>query len=135
MGLRCLHTSIFIEAPSLERLPTKAKEDPSPHEMRVSPTGHQPSISWSQRTAIIVVIIIIIIIIIIITINTIIITIITIIIIIISIIVIIIIIIIIIFGSVYCCDELSSVILILSLLVLSLFYLICHIYLILLYFY
>ena len=34
--------------PSLETLPTKAKEDPSPHEMRLSPTGHQPSISWSR---------------------------------------------------------------------------------------
>ena len=32
---------------SLERLPTKAKEDPSPHEMRLSPAGHQTSISWS----------------------------------------------------------------------------------------
>ena len=38
----------FIETPSLERLPTKAKEDPSPHEMRLSPAGHQPSISWSR---------------------------------------------------------------------------------------
>ena len=47
MGLRCCHTSIFIETPSLEGLPTKAKEDPSPHEMRLSPAGHQPSISWS----------------------------------------------------------------------------------------
>ena len=43
--LRCLHTSIFIETPSLEGLPTKAKEDPSPHEMRLSSGGHQPSIS------------------------------------------------------------------------------------------
>ena len=48
MGLRCLHTSIFIETPSLEGLPTKAKEDPSPHEMRLSPVGYQPSISWSR---------------------------------------------------------------------------------------
>ena len=39
----CLHTSIFIETPSLEGLPSKAKEDPSPHEMRLSPTGHQPN--------------------------------------------------------------------------------------------
>ena len=45
----CLHTSIFIKTPSLEGLPTKAKEDPSHNEMRLSPTGHQPSISWSQR--------------------------------------------------------------------------------------
>ena len=44
----CLHTSIFIETPSLEGLPTKAKEDPSPHEMRLSPAGHKPSISWSR---------------------------------------------------------------------------------------
>ena len=41
-------TSIFIKTWSLEGLPTKAKEDPSPHEMRLSPVGHQPSISWSQ---------------------------------------------------------------------------------------
>ena len=47
LDLRCLHTSIFIETPSLEGLPTKAKGDPSPHEMRLSPTGYQPSISWS----------------------------------------------------------------------------------------
>ena len=40
-------TSIFIKTWSLEGLPTKAKEDPSPHEMRLSPVGHQPSISWS----------------------------------------------------------------------------------------
>ena len=39
LGLRrCPHTSIFIKTPSLEGLPTKAKEeDPSPHEMRLSP--------------------------------------------------------------------------------------------------
>ena len=65
MGLRCLHTSIFIETPSLEGLPTKAKEDPSPHEMRLSPAEHQPSISWSRGIFIIIVIVIIIIIIII----------------------------------------------------------------------
>ena len=29
-------------------MPTKAKEGPSPHEMRLSPAGHQPSISWSR---------------------------------------------------------------------------------------
>ena len=40
----CLQNSIFIETPSLEGLPTKAKEDPSPKEMRLSPNGHQPSI-------------------------------------------------------------------------------------------
>ena len=45
MGWRCLHTSIFIEALSLEGLPTKAKEDPSSYEMRLSPAGHKPSIS------------------------------------------------------------------------------------------
>ena len=38
----------FIEAPSLEGLSTKAEEDPSRHEMRLSPAGHQPSISWPQ---------------------------------------------------------------------------------------
>ena len=48
MGLRCLYTSIFIKTPSLERLSTKAKEDPSPHEMRLCPAGHQPSIFWSR---------------------------------------------------------------------------------------
>ena len=48
MGLRCLHTSIFIETPSLEGLPAKAKEDPSPHEMRLSHAGHQPSFFWSR---------------------------------------------------------------------------------------
>ena len=35
LGLRCLHTTIFIKPPSLEGLPAKAKEDPSPHEMRL----------------------------------------------------------------------------------------------------
>ena len=29
-----------------EGLPTKAKEDPPPHEMRLFLAGHQPSISW-----------------------------------------------------------------------------------------
>ena len=43
--------------PSLEGLPTKAKEDPSPHEMRLSPTGHQPNISWSQGIIMIMIII------------------------------------------------------------------------------
>ena len=42
------HQYFFIETPSLERLPTKAKQDPSPHEMRLSPAGHEPSIFWSQ---------------------------------------------------------------------------------------
>ena len=45
--LRLLHTSIFMKTPSLEGLPTKIKEDPSPHELRLSPVGHQPSFSWS----------------------------------------------------------------------------------------
>ena len=44
--------------------------DPSPHEMRLSPVEHQPSISWSRVIFIIVVIIIIIIIVIIIIIIT-----------------------------------------------------------------
>ena len=44
--MRCLHTSIFTETPTLEGLPTKGKEDPSPHEMRQSRAGEQPSISW-----------------------------------------------------------------------------------------
>ena len=48
MSLRYLHISIVIEAPSLEVLTTKAKENPSPHEMKLSPAGHQPSISWSR---------------------------------------------------------------------------------------
>ena len=29
-------------------MPTKAREDTSPHEMRLSPAGHQPSISSSR---------------------------------------------------------------------------------------
>ena len=37
-----------METPSLEGLSTKAKEDPSPHEMRPFPAGHQPSIFWCQ---------------------------------------------------------------------------------------
>ena len=43
--MKCHHTSIFIETPSLEGLPTKAKEDPSPHEIRLSPAGHPASFS------------------------------------------------------------------------------------------
>ena len=41
---------IFIVTPSLEGWPTKAKEAPSPHEVRLTPAGHQPSIlmSWVQ---------------------------------------------------------------------------------------
>ena len=35
--------------PSLEVLPTKAKEDPSPSEIRLSPFGHQPSIFYSRE--------------------------------------------------------------------------------------
>ena len=66
MGLKCLHTSIFIETPSLEGFPTKAKEDPSPHEMRLSPADHQPSISWSRGIIIIIIIFIIIIVVVVI---------------------------------------------------------------------
>ena len=43
----------FYRDTSLEGLPAKAKEDPSPHEMRLSPAGHQPSIYWSLRSLII----------------------------------------------------------------------------------
>ena len=71
-GLKCLHTSIFIETPSLEGLPNKPKEDPSPHKMRLYPAGRQPSISWSRGNyyySIFIVIIIIIIIIFIISSN------------------------------------------------------------------
>ena len=57
MDLRCLHTSIFIETPSLEGLPTKAKGDPSPHETRLSPAGHQPSISWYFQCFLIIIVI------------------------------------------------------------------------------
>ena len=49
----------FYRDTSLEGLPAKAKEDPSPHEMRLSPAGHQPSISWSRRMIIIIIIVII----------------------------------------------------------------------------
>ena len=52
MDLKCLITSIFIEAPSLECLSTKAKEDPSPHEIRLSPL-------WTSIIIIIIIIIII----------------------------------------------------------------------------
>ena len=48
VSLKCLHTNIFIKTPSLEGLPTKAKEDPSPHEIKLSPAGHQPRISYSR---------------------------------------------------------------------------------------
>ena len=41
-------TPVFLSRHSLEGLPTKAKVDPSPHEMRLCRAGHQPSISWSQ---------------------------------------------------------------------------------------
>ena len=39
----------FYRDTSLEGLPAKAKEDPSPHEIRLSPPGHKPSISWSRE--------------------------------------------------------------------------------------
>ena len=48
-----------METPSLEGLPTKAKEDPSPHEMRLSPAGCQPSISWSWGIIVIIIIIVV----------------------------------------------------------------------------
>ena len=64
MSLRCSHTSIFIETLWLEGLPTKAKEDSFPSQMRLSPTGHQPSIIITIVINIIIAIIIIIIIII-----------------------------------------------------------------------
>ena len=57
----CLQISIFIETPSLEGFPTMAKEDPSPHEMRLCPAGYQPSIFWSIIIIVIIIIIIIII--------------------------------------------------------------------------
>ena len=43
--LTYLQTSIFIETPSLEGLPTKANEDLSPDEIRLSLDGHETSIS------------------------------------------------------------------------------------------
>ena len=64
MGLRCLHTSIFIETPSLEGLPTKTKDDPTPHEMRLSPAGQSPVFPSLGEIIIIIIIIIIVIIII-----------------------------------------------------------------------
>ena len=45
---------MFIKTPSLEGLPTKAKVDHSPHEMRLSTTGHQPTISWSREVFIVI---------------------------------------------------------------------------------
>ena len=59
--MRWLHTSIFIETPSLDGLPTKTKEDPSPHDMRLYPAGHKPSVSWSRGGKFITIIITIII--------------------------------------------------------------------------
>ena len=41
------HWYFYRDTIKIEGLPSKAKEDPSLHEMRVSPTGHQASISWS----------------------------------------------------------------------------------------
>ena len=60
--MKCLYTSSFTETPSLERLPTKTTDDPSPNEIKLSLAGHQPSISWSWVIIIIITIIIIIII-------------------------------------------------------------------------
>ena len=55
----------FLETPSLEGLPTKAKEDPSPHEMRLSRwTSTQYFLVSGKYWAIIIIIIIIIIVII-----------------------------------------------------------------------
>ena len=48
MGSRCVHTSIFIETPSLEGLQIKAKEDSSTHETRLSSAEHQPSINQGK---------------------------------------------------------------------------------------
>ena len=48
-----------METPSLERLPAKAKEDTSPHEIRLSPAGHQPSIFWSHAVVVIVLLILV----------------------------------------------------------------------------
>ena len=55
MGLKCFHTSIFIKTPSLEGLPTQDKEDDSNHEIRLSPAGHQSSISQSRSNIIIII--------------------------------------------------------------------------------
>ena len=49
---------------SLEGLAAKAKQNLSPHEMRLSPAGHQLSISWSREKLIIVVVFVFVIIII-----------------------------------------------------------------------
>ena len=65
MGLRCLHASIFIETPSLEGLPTKAKKDiPLPMRWDYAPLDINPVFSVLGEIIIVVVIIIIIIIII-----------------------------------------------------------------------
>ena len=50
----------FYRDTSLEGLSANAKEDPSLREMRISPAGHQPSISWSRGIIIIIIVIIII---------------------------------------------------------------------------
>ena len=65
VGLKCLHTSVFIKTTSLEVLPTKAKEDLSPHEIRLFSTGHQSRIYYHYHHHFFFIIIIIIIIIII----------------------------------------------------------------------
>ena len=62
----CLHTSIFIKTPSLEGLQTKAREDPSPHEMRLC-SARQTYFLVSRNLLLLLFIIIIIIIIIIIS--------------------------------------------------------------------
>ena len=54
-----MSTPVFLSAHHLEGLPTKAKEYPCPQEMRLSPAGHQPIISWSIIIIIIIIIIVI----------------------------------------------------------------------------
>ena len=62
LGLRFLHTSIFFETLSLEGLLTKAKKDPSPHEMKL-PRWTSIQYFLVSGTGIIIIIVVIIIII------------------------------------------------------------------------
>ena len=42
--MECKESRCKRSTPSLEGWPTKAKEAPSPHELRLAPAGHQLSI-------------------------------------------------------------------------------------------
>ena len=60
VGFNCLHTCIFIKTTSPEELPTKAKEDPSLHEVGLYLAGHHPVFPNNNNKIITIIIIIII---------------------------------------------------------------------------